>query len=170
MVDLEPLHGLPRLHLGELLRLTHRPREALIVVDQALLLEPDWRAALLEKALTLLALGRRDEALAIARRYDWVDVLGLAGSTEDLAAMRRRSGLNEHRLAALAFFDGQYDTFFDHFEKDHSEFMDCNRAMFDPMLDRVREHPRFKAWLLRHGLVQAHERAQAWRASQPAQR
>ncbi len=170
LVELEPLHGLPRLHLAELLRLTNQPAQALVIIEQALLLEPDWPAALFEKAQILLALGRRDEALVIARRYEWIDIYGLAGSTADLTAMRQRTGLNEHRMAALAFFDGRYDTFFDHFERDHSEFMDRNRAMFDPMLDPVREQPRFKAWLARYGLQQAHERAQAWRAANPARR
>lgn len=170
LVELEPLKGLPRLHYAAVLRLTNRPAQALALIDQALLLEPEWRSALFEKAKILLVLGRRDEALAIARRFDWIDIFGLAGSAEDLARMRQRSGLNEHRLAALALFDGQYNTFFDHFERDHSELMDRNRAMFDPMLDRVREHPRFKAWLARHGLVQTHDRAQAWRAANPAPR
>lgn len=170
LVELEPLSALARLHHATLLRLLQQPQQALVVVDQALLLQPDWRAALFERALVLLALGRRDEALAIARRYNWVDIYGLAGSVEDLAAARGSPGLNDHRQAALAFFDGRYEPFFDHFEQEHSEFMDRNRAMFDPMLDRVRTHPRFVAWLARHGLTQTHARAQAWRAANPPPR
>jgi adenylate cyclase len=167
LVDLEPLAALARLHYGNLLRLTGQQSQALAPIEQALLLEPDWPEALFEKAMALLALGRREEALVIARRHNWIEIFGLAGSADDLAAARALSGLNEHRRASLAFFDGQYDTFFDHFEKDHSNFMDRNRAPFDPMLDRVREHPRFKAWLARHGMEQAHQKAQAWRAANP---
>ena len=170
MVELEPLEALARIHLAELLRLAQQPAQALTLIDQALLLDPEQISAQFERALILLALGRRDEALAMARRRDWIDIYGLAGSTEDLAAMRQRSGLSEHRVAALAFFEGRYEPFFDHFEQDHSEFMDRNRALLDPMLDRVREHPRFKAWLAKYGMVQAHERAQAWRAAQPVPR
>lgn len=170
LLELEPLHGLPHLDLARLLRLLNRPAEALALIDQALVLRPDWLPAQFEKAMSLLGLGRRDEALALARPRGWVDVVGMAGSAEDLAAMRQRSGLNEHRQAALAFFEGRYDTFFDHFEKDHSDFMERNRAMFDPMLDRVREHARFKAWLARYGMTEIHDRAQAWRAANPGPR
>jgi adenylate cyclase len=167
MTELEPLSALARRDLAQLLRLMQRPAEALVVIDQALLLDPNWPGAWFEKGYILLALGRRDEALAIGRRFDWVEILGRAGSAEDLAAMRQRSGLSEHRLAALAFYAGQYDTFFDHHEKDHSEFMDRNRALLDPELDPVRQHPRFQAWLARYGMQQVHERAQAWRAANP---
>ena len=170
MTELEPLSALARLHLAERLRLAQRPAQALVAVDQALLLKPDWRNALFEKAMILLALGRRDEALAIARRFDWVDVFAVAGSAQDLAAMRQRSGLSEHRMAALAFSEGRYDAFLDHFEKDHSDFMGRNTALYDIALDPVRGHPRFKAWLARYGMEQAHERAQAWRAANPAPR
>jgi TolB-like protein len=170
LMELEPLSALARVNHAFMLRLMQRPGEALPVIDQALVLEPDWRNALFEKAHILLALGRRDEALAIARRFNWIDLFLATGSAQDLAAARKTSGLSEHRRAALAFFDGDYDTFFDHFERDHSDFMSRNRAMFDPMLDRAREHPRFKALLARHGLTQTHERAQAWRAANPPQR
>ena len=120
--------------------------------------------------MILLALSRSDEALAIARRFDWVDVFAVAGSAEDLAAMRQRSGLSEHRMAALAFSEGRFDVFFDHFEKDHSDFMGRNTALYDIALDPVRGHPRFKAWLARYGMEQAHEKAQAWRAANPPTR
>lgn len=136
-------------------------------MDRALLLRPGWPSAEVERSLILLAVGRRDEALALARAHNAVEVFGLAGSGEDLAALRQRSGLSEHQMAGLAFFEGHYETFFDHFERDHSDFMDRNRALFDPALDRVRDHPRFKAWLARHGMEAAHERAQAWRAANP---
>ena len=170
MTELEPLDAYARLLLAERLRLAQRPAQALVAVDQALLLEPDGRGALIEKAMILLALGRRDEALAIARRFEWVDVFVVAGSAEDIAAMRRRTGLNEHRRAALALYDGRHDEFFDHFEKDHSDFMGRNQALYDIALDPVRSHPRFKSWLARYGMEQAHERAQAWRAANPAPR
>jgi TolB-like protein len=170
MVDVEPLSPLARLHLAERLRLANQPAQALAAVEQALLLKPDWRAALVEKALVLLELGRRDEALALARPFAWVDVFVLAGSADDLASARRSTGLNEHRLAALALADGRYDIFFDHFEADHSDFMDRNIAMFDRALDPVREQPRFRAWLARHGMQDAHDKAQAWRAANPRPR
>ena len=170
MTEFEPLSALARLQLAARLRLAQRPAQALVAMDQALLLQPDWRDALFEKAMILLALGQRDEALAIARRFDWVDVFAVAGSAEDLAAMRRRTGLNEHRRAALALYEGRHDEFFDHFEKDHSDFMGRNQALYDIALDPVRSHPRFKAWLARYGMEQAHERAQAWRAANPTTR
>lgn len=167
MAEIEPLDPLARLHLAELLRLAQQPQAALAVIDEALLLKPGWTPAEVEKAMILRVLGRRDEALVLARRHDWVEVFGLAGSEEDLAALRRRQGLSEHRQAALAFFEGRYEPFFEHFERDHSDFMDRNRALLEPMLDPVRSHPRFKAWLARHGMEAAHDKAQVWRAANP---
>jgi TolB-like protein len=170
MCELEPLGALPRIDLAAKLRLAQQPAQALVLIDQALLLQPASHPALIEKGFILLALGRRDEALALARRFDWVEIFGLAGSSEDLAAVRQRSGLGEHQMAALALFEGRYDVFFDHFEKDHTEFIDRSKALFDPVLDHVRDHPRFKAYLARYGIEDSQRLATAWRAANPAPR
>jgi adenylate cyclase len=170
MVDVDPLDLLPRLQYAELLLLANRATKALAVIDEALALYPNDSDCLDVKSAILLQLGRRNEALAIARRQDNVEILAQAGTREDLAALLRRTDLDVHQAAWVALARGQRDAFLDHLEMHVHELHFRGRALFDPALDPVRKLPRFKAWLEKCHLMAAHERAQAWRAANPAPR
>ncbi|HWH81210.1 MAG TPA: adenylate/guanylate cyclase domain-containing protein [Burkholderiaceae bacterium] len=171
MLAFDPLSWLPRYQYARVLRLANQPAQALAVIDEALTLTPGndaARATQAEKAVILLRLGRRDEALTLARRIDDVDVLARAGTREDLVKLRRRTDLDAHDRAAVAMVGGQYDEFFDHLEAEHSVLPERCQVLFDPDVDPVRKLPRFKSWLEKYRLTAAHERAQAWRAANPA--
>jgi hypothetical protein len=90
------------------------------------------------------------------------------GTPEDKAALLRRQGLSPHAAAWQAFALERPDVVVEHLEAEHSDDIQArNRVLFDSEYDPVRGLPSFKAWLAKHKLTEAHERAQAWRAANP---
>lgn len=166
-----PLVGWAYLNYAQALRLANQPALALQAADQALALDPDSRRGLAERAHALRLLGRRDEALRIARERDMPTLLMRYGTSEDQAAMRQRKNLDSHAAAWQQFLLGRPDAVVEHLETDHSsDIQDRNPVLFDDEYDPVRELASFKAWLAKHKLTEAHERAQAWRAANPVPR
>jgi len=168
--DRLPLVEWARNHHVQALRLAHRPAQALAAAEQVLALEPENEWGLGEKVLCLLALGRRDEALALARERNFNRILIRYGTPQDQAALRHRKDVSAHAAAWRQFAEGQPDAMVEHLEAEHSLVQERNRVLFDPEYDPLRELPAFKAWLEKHELTAAHERAQAWRAANPVQR
>ena len=164
-----PLVVWARAHYAEALRFANQPARALQEAEQTLALDPDYAPALNEKVHDLLTLGRRDEALRLARERNLITMLMRFGTPEDQAYMLQRTGLSAHEAAWQAYGVGRPDAVVEHLEAEHSgDIRERNRVLFDAEYDPVRGLPSFKAWLAKHELTQAHERAQAWRAANPA--
>lgn len=163
-----PLVGWARVNYARALRLANQPAAALQEIDRALALDPDSGSAQAEKARSLLMLGRSDEALRLARERDMPTLLIRYGKPDDQAAIRQRKNLNSHVAAWQQFLLGRPDAVVEHLEADHSDDIQARASiLFDAEYDPVRKLPSFKAWLVRHKLTEAHERAQAWRAANP---
>lgn len=167
MSDRLPLVDWARLQYAQSLRLANRPALALAVAEQGLALDPENMGALAEKVRSLLALGRRDEALALARERNFNTILIRFGTPEDQAALRLRKDVNAHVAAWQQFLAGRTDAFVEHLAAEHSLIQERALVLFDPEYDPVRGLPSFRDWLGKHNLTEAHERAQAWRAANP---
>jgi adenylate cyclase len=166
-----PLVQWARVHHARALRLANRPAQALQEIEQALALDPDSASALAEKAHSLLLLGRVDEGLRLARERELPTLLIRYGTPNDQAAMRQRTNLPAHDAAWQQFLLGRPDAVAEHLEAEHADDIQARGpVLFDAEYDPVRERPSFRAWLARHKLTEAHERAQAWRAANPVQR
>lgn len=176
MVELDPLDAQGHAVQSTWLLLAQQPQRALQAIDRGLVIDPDDFRYVASKARILLALGRRDEALVLARRAasqprlgkSAIDVLVLAGQSEDLAALQARTDLLPLDRARIALLRGQSSPFLDWLEAEPRLHGQMNFGLFDPAWDPVRADPRFRAWLQRFQLTEAHERAQAWRAANPA--
>lgn len=171
VADRLPLVDWARVGYAQSLRFAHRPAQALEAADQALALDPDNREAQEERLRCLLLLGRREEALRIARERNMHTILLRYGTPEDQIALSRRTDLNPHASAWQQFVAGRPDAVVEHLAAAHSsDFEGRAPVLFEPEYDPVRELPSFKAWLAKHRLTEAHERAQAWRAANPVPR
>ncbi len=178
MVELDPLDGHAHAVQSSWLLLAQQPQRALQAIERARLIDPDDFRYAASQSRILLALGRRDEALALARRAASqprlgkaaIDVLVLAGSPEDGAALQARTDLQPIDHARIALLHGQTSAFLDWLEAEPRYYGQMSFGLFDPVWDAVRAEPRFQAWLQRLQLTQAHARAQAWRAANPAPR
>jgi hypothetical protein len=72
------------------------------------------------------------------------------------------------RAGADQFLLGRPEAVVEHLEAEHSDDIQARApVLFDAEYDPVRELPSFKAWLARHKLTEAHERAQTWRTTNP---
>lgn len=162
-----PLVDWARNNYVEALRLANRPVQALAAVEQVLALDAENLGGQAEKARSLLALGRRDEALVLARERGMNALLVRFGTAEDQAALRQRKDLSTHAAAWQQVAAGQPDAMVEHLGVEHSLIGERARVLFDAEYDPLRELPSFKAWLAKHRLTEAHERAQAWRATNP---
>lgn len=163
-----PLVLWARNHYAEALRFANQPALALQEVEKTLALDPNYAPALAEKVRNLLMLGRRDDALSLARERNLRGLLIRFGTPEDQAALLQRKDLPPHDAAWQQFALGRPDAVVEHLEAEHTaDIQGRNRVLFDAEYDPVRGLPSFKAWLARHKLTEAHERAQAWRAANP---
>lgn len=166
-----PLVLWSRRQYAEALRLANQPAQALQEAEKTLALDPNHLPALAEKARNLLMLGRRDEALSLARERNLRNLLIRFGTPEDQAALLQRKDVMPHGAAWQQFALGRPDAVVEHLEAEHTDdIQERNRVLFNSEYDPVRELPSFKAWLARHKLTEAHERAQAWRAANPVKR
>jgi adenylate cyclase len=163
-----PLVLWARNQYAEALRFANQPALALQEAEKTLALDPNYVPALAEKARDLLMLGRRDEALALARERNFRGLLLRFGIPEDQAALLQRKNLSPHDAAWQQFALGRPDAVVEHLAAEHTDDIQArNRVLFDAEYDPVRGLPAFKAWLAKHKLTEAHERAQAWRAANP---
>jgi TolB-like protein/DNA-binding winged helix-turn-helix (wHTH) protein len=176
VVELDPLHHIPYSNLAGVLRMANQPELALVQIDRSLILAPDDVRVSNVKARILLDLGRTAEALVLARQASTrhskytpleVDVFARAAPLAELTAIERRPDLPARSRARLALLRGNVDSYMNWLEQEPVS-KNAYWVLFDPEVDVVRGSPRFKSWLERHQLTQAHERAQAWRAANPS--
>jgi tetratricopeptide (TPR) repeat protein len=153
---------------------TERYGEALPAVEQALLLSPDSVYLRTIKGLLLAMAGRREEALALVRdRYTYfaIRTYALLGERKVLETMLLESRVEARGAFAkpyLLVLLGRNEEALDALEKSELRMSDyATRIQNDPSWDPVREHPRFRALLGSLGVTEAHDRAQAWRKSNP---
>ncbi len=174
--DLDPFSFIILDNYGWLLGLAGRNREALQMLDRAAALNPGFDQTARARAAALVALGRQAEAEAVARQLRnsqreldiWT--LGLVGLTGEAQALLERmdprevtnrfqallaAGQREAALAALADPSG-------------ASKGDVIDLLYRPMFDSVRADPRFIQYLAVLDITEAHARAQAWRAANPA--
>lgn len=139
--------------------------------EKALLLRPDWQAAQVGLVVALLALGEHEAATLQAReliaRGSRAGQLWPAASAEDrlrlAAQVASRGSLRER--AELALAQGQPGPMLSLLERMPTLVADRPYLLFSRRYDRLRDEPRFQAWLQREGLSEAQARALALRAA-----
>jgi len=173
-IELDPLQARRFCNYADLLLLAGRPAEALEALDRALALDAESADAQAARSCALLHLGRRDEALALARQIagrapSWhvIEVLASVGTAGDLEEMERQHTLAPDDSAYLALRRGRNDAFLELFDARPLDPELCMAILFSPAWDGLRDTPQFLRWLDRNGLANAHARAQAWRAANP---
>ncbi len=163
-----------------LLRLANRPQVALTAAETGLLLEPEGVFTWYAKSEALLDLGRRDDALQLARRAlarmaadrePWLlpaFVIGRAGTPHDQAEVERLP-MDPLMRGLYELTRGRPDAVLRELSSTRPwDLAEKAYYLFDPMFDPVREEPAFRGWLARNGLVEAHARAAAWRRANPS--
>ncbi len=170
-VDLDPLNAFRFQLYAQFLFWAGRTEEALQMIERALAIKAELPEAQAMKARTLAVLGRRDEALALARgiagregSWQAIDALRLAGGRRDLEALARQPDLDSSTRAFVALSLGRRTEFLDWFATRSWPLTNAGFLMFDPALDPVRQDPGFRATLDHMGLTEADARAQDWRA------
>jgi TolB-like protein/Tfp pilus assembly protein PilF len=175
--ELDPLSSRIIANYANELAIAGRWRDGIAECDRALAVRPDELQATWGKAMALVCLGRRDEAVAlfhgrspdnpIGREFQ-VMVLAKAGMTREAEALMPSLEPNTplvmkmacelalgRRAEAIAMLDpGPLTT----------NLMDA--LLFDSLFDPLRGEPKFAQVLGEVGLTEANARAQAWRAHQ----
>ena len=182
---LDPLA--PRIFDNQAIILFHAGRtgEARSAIERALLLQPDNRQALYVKAEILLGMGQREEARGLVadsvRRalagasIDAADgslfrVLAAFDDPAKVAAFSERiSGwsMGPRLIAALQL--GRKEEALALLDPTKLAYWTTNELLWNKSFDPIRATPEFIALLQKTGLTEAHVRAQAWRASHPAE-
>jgi TolB-like protein/Tfp pilus assembly protein PilF len=171
---LDPLS--PRIldNYAALLRDAGREIEALGLIERALALQPDARQASMWKALSLSALDRHEEAVALLRRQSFdgtpyvaeaLRVLMRAGLKAEAEQMLERNP-EADRFRALAAL-GRPQEALDAVRLDRISIMTFSLGFINPDYDPIRQDPRYVALLAELGMTEAHARARAWRAAHP---
>jgi tetratricopeptide (TPR) repeat protein len=161
--------------------LAGRFREALTLYDRALGLRPDSIQALTQKAVTLAAMGREQDAADLLRtiseemwsmrtRDNRVEVLARAKMRAE--AERRFSVLDpaQEDRARLLLLLGKIKEGKEALNPDLVPAYLIHQWLWLPAIDPIRGDPRFKEFLATLGLTEAHARAQAWRAANPPEK
>jgi len=177
-VELDPLS--PRIldNLGHGLRRAGRYRESLAAFDRALALQPSWAEALGGKALTLVALRRYPEAIALVRQLPpdnpvtagfQISVLGQAGRKKEAAALLARGvpAGNWPKPSLLLAIGRQEEALATIDASEQRLYPEHSDLLLDPLFDSVRNDPRFARLLATLGWSEAHRISQAWRAAHP---
>jgi TolB-like protein/Flp pilus assembly protein TadD len=176
-VEVDPLS--PRIldNYGRLFICAGRPREALVQAERALELQPGAVQALGVKAEALALLGQHEAAAEIALRLPTempivsiykVGVLAKTGPREQLADMLPRMTPGGHisQIAALVAL-GRVDEAAAAVDPAWFTATRWDMALFSPLFDPLRAHPRWATLLTELGQTEGHARAQAWRAAHP---
>ena len=179
--EIDPLS--PRIldNYGWGLALAGRHTEALAFFDRVLTLQPNSAQTLANKAADLARLGRLDEAVQIlknlpenssfyARAVRSV-VLGRADSRGEEEALlsstdRRIAQFKPMLLLALGRKTEALQVL-DEQTIISSLVLDW---LFDPVIDPIRDDPRFVKFIATLGLTEAHARAQVWRKVHPPEK
>ena len=156
---------------------------ACAIYDRSLALQPTNKMTLTDKATALARLGRIDEAVTLVPgaqdRTDspqdisdslvaaQVMILRLAGRLSEAEALRPRlSSLDPTTSLALGRTEEALATL----EPNAVTAMNAHFWVWDPLVDPIRNDPRFAKFLATLGLTEAHARAQAWRAAHPPEK
>ena len=173
--ELDPLSHRILDNYAIVLRDMGRPAEALAFDERALALQPESVQATCWKALDLSALGRHAEAVAQIRRLPVddtsyssvaVEVFAAAGMKEDAERELARTEPRD-RYQALAAL-GRLEEALAAMEPATISIQGVGSIYTWRAFDPIRGDPRFVKLLATLGLTEAHARAQAWRAAQPA--
>lgn len=173
VTELDPLEPIGQSNYARALMEANRPAQALTQVERAIAIDADDHRFAANKAVILVRLGRRAEALALARQVAAKDppgplsVLAQLGSADDRGALERKAKTPRDK-ALVNLYLGRTQAFLDWLYGSDPDFSARGGTLFEPALDSVRNSPAFKAWLQKHQLTEAHDRAQAWRAANPA--
>jgi tetratricopeptide (TPR) repeat protein len=173
VTELDPLEPIGQANYARALAAAGRPAQALQEAGRAIAIaiDPNDNRIVAAKADILLDLGRKAEALALARQVAAKEppgplrVLAALGSPQELAAIEKQA-LKPRDRAYLDLYRGRTVAFLEWLNTG-AFFGDRAGALFNPALDPVRNTPGFKAWLEKHGLTKAQDRALAWRMAQP---
>ena len=154
---------------------------ALVHAERAVALQPDSWRAVAAKSAALWAVGRKEEAVTVARSVEESNpssqglgrallVLGRAGLTAEIESKRNVSGglANLVRLQGAVAM-GRWDEFFSNWGPNMLT-VDDPWFLYAPELDAVRGDPRFLSVLKEAGLDEAHTRVQAWRKAHPPEK
>lgn len=144
-IEIEPDDLSSHLFLAEALLLGGHPARALDAAASALRLAPDLAATRAIHALALCAAGREDEARAAA---DDIERDFASSSAGALAIAIMHTGLGRHARAFEWLETGA-----------QAQDVHMVAAPAHPLLDPLRDDPRWTAWLARHGLTHAMRRA-----------
>jgi TolB-like protein/Tfp pilus assembly protein PilF len=172
VTELDPLEPIGFSNYAWTLLTAGRPAQALAQIDRAIALSPDNARIAAVKARILLGLNRHAEALTLARqavevvpfKQDALRVLATVGTSADIALAKDKAS-RPSDIAALDLYLGHGDAFLSWLET--TEVTRVGGLLFDPALDPLRDTPRYRAWLGRTNLVEAQERATAWRVAHP---
>ena len=185
-VDLDPLA--PRIldNAAVVLEVTGRYAEAWTMIERARALHPNGTQIACIRVGLLLQQGRKDEALADARRlltpelggddpnfarYKAISVLVACGREQEAEALLPQfPPLGEDRIMALVYLGRMKEAV--------AQLDSANPAMVMFILygtnlhefDSVRDDPQFQAWIKREGLSEIDARVQAWRAAHPPEK
>jgi len=130
------------------------------------------------KSRALLALGRTDKAVAVARGLTaetdyqvWalVDMLAGAGRQAEAEALLAQVKDSSWRWFALASLGHRADSVAA-FDAQRLAFIQLTEFSFEPSFDPIRADPRIVQGLAALGLTEAHARAQAWRKAHPPEK
>jgi tetratricopeptide (TPR) repeat protein len=171
VINVSPLAPESYSALANYLLLTGDAAGARQAFDRALLLRPNWQAAQVGLVVSLRTLGEQDAAASLAReliaRGARSGQLWAAAPVEDrqrlAAQVASRGSLREK--AELALAQGSTEPMLGLLERVPTLVADRPYLLFAQRYDRLREEPRFQAWLQREGLADAQARAQTWRAT-----
>lgn len=171
VINVSPLAPESYSALANYLLLTGDAAGARQAFDKALLLRPNWQAAQVGLVVSLRTLGEQDAAALLAReliaRGARSGQLWAAAPAEDrqrlAAQVASRGSLREK--AELALAQGSTEPMLGLLERVPTLVADRPYLLFAQRYDRLREEPRFQAWLQREGLADAQARAQTWRAT-----
>jgi tetratricopeptide (TPR) repeat protein len=176
-VELDPIFSRLVDNYSSALLLAGRPEEALAYADRALVLQPENKQALGFKAIALAMLGRGAEGMALARTLELDStyaayaafVFALAGERVAAERVLARGPLTKSDACPLAAL-GRYDDCIAVIQAGALTANGVEFIYFFPSFDPIRHDPRFRKALAASGATEAHDRAQAWRASHPPEK
>jgi Flp pilus assembly protein TadD len=176
--ELDPLAPIIWWFYGAGLRSAGRYTEAIVATDRALFLRPNDTLVLWNKVTSLVALGRYDDAVELVRplRNDGNAIVaskllayaraGLRSEAEELLAQPRM----ESRLVVGLLALGQKEKAIAMVTGQELNRYFAADYLWDPGYDPLRNDPRWLKRMKDGGLLEAHGRAQAWRAANPPEK
>ena len=159
-ISLEPLDMPINAGLGWVYCYQRKFEESVTQLTTAMTIDPDYQAAKAFLGMTLVCMGRHDEAIEYLNQARGIPgaagLIGLAfarigqpaKAREMLAEMDKGAVINPHSMAIVHMGLGETDKAFEWLERGIGEFtMMLNFAAVNPVLDPLRDDPRFKELL-----------------------